>query len=144
MLLLCSIRLASEVWNIFLLMLLNFKVILLRACLKSVICAASKDSLTLRQLHPFPWIPPANQSKWHYLSSTQAFSSVPENVYISSLLSRLLSSLESCLYHLARKRCAHRGYLLMSEETQLRFLITAQRVAGILQRMENRVVREFN
>lgn len=44
MLLLCSIRFASEVWNTFLLMLLDFKDTLLRACLKSVICAASKDS----------------------------------------------------------------------------------------------------
>lgn len=38
------IRFASEVWDIFLLMLLNFKDTLLRACLKSVICAARKDS----------------------------------------------------------------------------------------------------
>lgn len=37
---------------------------------------------------------------------------MPENVYISSLLSWLLSTLESCLYHLARKGCAQRGYLL--------------------------------
>lgn len=44
MLLLCTIRFASEVWNIFLLMLLNFKDRLLRACLKSVIYAARKDS----------------------------------------------------------------------------------------------------
>lgn len=47
MLLPCSIRFASEVWNLFLLMLLNFKDTLLRACLKSVICAARKDSYHL-------------------------------------------------------------------------------------------------
>jgi len=37
---------------------------------------------------------------------------MPENVCISSPLSWLLSLLESCLYRLARKGHAQRGYLL--------------------------------